>query len=119
MGRTLFPFDWENYTPYDLLPPLPKLKEHKSITLSPEQLGRMAGRYALGRDAVVTVTVEKGRLYLQENDEPRQELLAESPRDFYSTTSSDECTFKLGETGPAQVLILHLDRKDLELKRVP
>jgi hypothetical protein len=57
-------------------------------------------------------------LFVQENDEPKQELLPESPQDFYSATSSDECTFKPDSGGPAQVLILHLDGKDIELKRV-
>jgi CubicO group peptidase (beta-lactamase class C family) len=118
IGPTSFPFDWEGYTPYDQLPPLPPLKQRKTITLAPEQLNRLAGRYALGRDAILTVTVENGRIYLQENDETRQELLAESPRDFYSAASSDECTFKLDAAGPAQSLILHLDGKDVELKRV-
>ena len=49
MGPTSFPFDWENYTPYNLLPPLPKLKEHKIVTLAPEQMNRLVGRYALER----------------------------------------------------------------------
>jgi hypothetical protein len=44
LGPTSFPFDWENYTPYNLLPPLPKLKEHKTVSLTPEQLTRLAGR---------------------------------------------------------------------------
>lgn len=117
MGPTSFPFDWENYTPYNLLPPLPKLKEHKTVTLTPEQLNRLVGRYALGKDEVLSVTVEDGRLYIQENDEPKQELLAESPQDFYSASSSDEYTFRFAKEGPAQVLVLHLD-KDLELNRV-
>jgi CubicO group peptidase (beta-lactamase class C family) len=119
MGPTSFPFDWENYTPYDKLPPLPPLKEHKTITLTPEQLSRLVGRYALGGDVILSVTVDNGRLYVQENDESRQELLPESPQDFYSTTSSDECTFKPAGSGPAQFLVLHLDGKDVELKRVP
>lgn len=34
LGPTLFPFDWEGYTPYNLLPPLPKLKEHKTVSLT-------------------------------------------------------------------------------------
>ena len=25
LGETAFPFDWDGYTPYDKLPPLPKL----------------------------------------------------------------------------------------------
>ena len=119
MGATAFPFDWEGYTPYDKLPPLKPLKEHRKITLAPEQLSRLVGRYALGKEAILSVTVENGRLYLQENDEPKQELLAESPQDFYSASSSDECTFQPAGPGPAQVLVLHLGGRNLELKRVP
>lgn len=119
LGPTAFPFDWEGYTPYDRLPPLPRLKEHKSVTLSAAQLNRVAGRYGLSPDAILTVTVENGHVYVQENSEPKQELLPESALDFYSTTSTDEYTFKPAE-GPAQVMVLHLDAgKDLELKRIP
>jgi len=119
LGPTLFPFDWENYTPYNLLPPLPKLKEHKKVTLTRAQLNRVAGRYALPPDVVLSVTVENGRLFVQENDEPKQELLAESPNDFYSASSSDECTFKPANESPVQVMVLHLEGKDVELKRLP
>jgi CubicO group peptidase (beta-lactamase class C family) len=119
LGETGFPFDWEGYTPYDKLPPLPKLKEHKRVTLTGEQLNRLAGRYALSADIVVTVTTENGHLYVRQNDEEKQELLAESPNDFYSATSTDECSFK-PETGQAQLLVLHLDNgQNPELKRVP
>lgn len=27
LGQTGFPFEWEGYTPYDKLPPLPRLKD--------------------------------------------------------------------------------------------
>jgi tetratricopeptide (TPR) repeat protein len=119
LGETGFPFDWEGYTPYDKLPPLPKLKEHKPVTLTAEQLSRLAGRYALSADIVLTITVENGRIYIREGDEDKQEYLAESPNDFYSATSTDECSFK-PETGPAKVLVLHLDNgQNPELKRVP
>ena len=119
LGETGFPYDWDGYTPYDKLPPLPKLKEHKPVTLTTEQLNRVAGRYALNADIVLTVTVENGHLYIRENDEEKQEYLAESPNDFYSATSTDECSFK-PEFGRAQVLVLHLDDgRYPELKRVP
>jgi len=118
LGATSFPFDWESYTPYNLLPPLPKLKEHKQVTLTLAQLNRLVGRYALPPDVVLSVTVENGRLFVQENDEPKQELLPESPQDFYSANSSDECSFKPPDGGPAQILVLHLGGKDVELKRV-
>ena len=119
LGETGFPFDWDGYTPYDRLAPLPKLKEHKHVTLTAEQLNRLAGQYALTADIVLTVTAENGRLFVRENNEEKQEYLAESPNDFYSTASTDECTFQ-PETGPAQVLVLHLDNgQNPELKRVP
>jgi CubicO group peptidase (beta-lactamase class C family) len=118
LGPTSFPFNWEGYTPYNLLPPLPKLKEHKKVSLAPEQLNRLVGRYSYPPDVILSVIVENGRLFIQENDEPRQEFLAETPQDFYSTTSTDEYTFKPA-SGPAQSLVLHLDNKDLEFKRVP
>ncbi len=119
LGETAFPFDWEGYTPYDKLPPLPKLKEHTRVTLTADQLNRLAGKYALTADIALTVTVENGRLFIRENDEEKQEYFAEGPNDFYSATSTDECSFK-PETGPAQVLVLHLDNgQNPELRRMP
>jgi hypothetical protein len=92
---------------------------HKRVSLTPAQLNRLVGRYALPPDVVLSVTVENGHLFIQENDEPKQEFLPESPQDFYSANSSDECSLKLGDEGPAQVMVLHLDGKDVELKRLP
>lgn len=114
-----FPFDWEGYTPYNLLPPLPKLKKHTEISFTPDQLNRVVGRYALPPDVVLSVTVENGRLFIQENDEPKQELLPENSEDFYSANSSDEYSFKPADANPARVLVLHLGGKDIELKRLP
>jgi hypothetical protein len=119
LGPTAFPFDWEGFTPYNLLPPLPKLKVHRKVALPSTQLNRLVGKYAPSPDLALSVTVENGRLFVQENDEPKQELLAESPQDFYSANSNDEYSFRLPEgDGPALALILHLEGKDLELKRV-
>jgi hypothetical protein len=117
VGPSQFPFDWEGYTPYNLLPPLPKLKEHKTVSLTLEQLKRVVGRYSLQPDLVFSVTEENGHLFIQENDETKQELLAESAQDFYSRSSGDEYTFKPAE-GAAQELVLHLDGKNLDFKRV-
>jgi hypothetical protein len=57
-------------------------------------------------------------LFIQENDEPKQEYLAESDHDFYSTASSDEVTFASADGTAAQVMILHLEGKDIALKRL-
>ena len=117
LGNTAFPFDWEDYTPYDRLPPLPKLKEHKLVALSTAQLDRLSGKYALSADIFLNVTVENGHLVIQ-NPQDTKEFFPESPTDFYTKSSNDDCTFR-PETGLAQVLILHLDGRDVELKRAP
>jgi CubicO group peptidase (beta-lactamase class C family) len=120
LGPTLFPFDWETYTPYNLLPPLPKLKEHRRASLTAAELNRVTGRYRFSSEVILSVTADAGRLFIQENDEPRQEYFAESPQDFYSAVSADECSFKFADAGPAQALTLHLDDgRNLELKRLP
>ncbi len=119
IGATSFPFEWEGYTPWDKLPPPSSLKQHHPVTLTPDQLNRVTGRYALAALATLTVTVSGDHLSIQENDETPQDYLPESPQDFYSATSTDECTFQLPADGPAQALILHLNGKDVELKRVP
>jgi CubicO group peptidase (beta-lactamase class C family) len=119
VGPTGFPFDWEGYTSWDKLPALPKLKEHKRALLTQAQLERLTGRYALKEGIVLTVTLEEGRLFIRENDEEKQEYLPESSQNFYSATSSDECTFQPAE-GSAQVLEIHLDDgRNIEFKRIP
>ena len=119
LGQTDFPFEWEGYTPYTDLPPLPKLKEHKKVTLTPGQLEKFAGRYGLSPQIVLRVTLENGELFIQENDEPKQKLLPEGPQDFYSATSSDEFSFSPPEGSTAKVMILHLDDgRELSLKRL-
>ena len=119
VGPTGFPFDWETTRLTICCLRCRSLKEHKQVALSTDRSKRLTGRYALSPEAMLAVTLDSGHLYVQENDEPKQELLAESPLDFYSVNSSDECSFRLSNDGVAQSLVLHLSRKDVELKRVP
>jgi CubicO group peptidase (beta-lactamase class C family) len=119
LGATDFPFDWEGYTPYNLLPPLPKLTQHKQVSLNADQLSRLTGKYALSPDVVVMVTVDSGHLFIQEGDETKLEYLAESPAEFYSANSIYEGTFAPATGGPAQTLVVHLaNGRNIELKRV-
>ena len=119
LGDTKFPFDWEGYTPYNLLPPLPPLKQHKNIPITPAQLRRLPGKYFLAPGIVMTVIAADGRLYVQENDEPKQEIRADSPVDFYSIISSDELSFEPADGDQAQTMVLHRHGKDMRAKRQP
>lgn len=118
LGDTYTPIEWEGFTPYDKLPPRAKLKQHHRISLQPSVLDKYAGRYADPvhfPKIILTIRREGDHLSVQENDEPRQELLPESAVNFYSTSSDDEYTFLAG----GSKLTLHLERKDISFPRVP
>ena len=43
---TFTPIEWEGFTPYSELPPRKPLPKHTEITLDPQLLDRLTGRYA-------------------------------------------------------------------------
>jgi hypothetical protein len=55
---------------------------------------------------------------VQGSDEPKQDLLAESETDFFSTTADDVYTFETDRQGHATAMILHTDGKDIRIKRI-
>jgi hypothetical protein len=85
--------------------------------LSLDQLKHVTGKYILSPQVAITVSLETGKLYVQENDEPKQEILPESPQNFYSATSTDEYSFTPEDGNAAHLMVLHADGKDFSLKR--
>jgi hypothetical protein len=55
---------------------------------------------------------------VQENDEPKQDLLPESEADFFSTVSTDTYTFEKDGDGKVTAMILHAGGKDIPIKRI-
>ena len=96
---TFTPIEWEGYTPYDKLPPRAPLKQHKQVAVDGKVLDRYVGRYQLPPNIVLTVRREGDHLSMQENDEPKQDLLPESQTDFFSTASDDGVTFQTDSAG--------------------
>jgi CubicO group peptidase (beta-lactamase class C family) len=115
---TFTPIEWEGYTPYDKLPPRPPLKQHKRVTVESMVLDRYVGKYAVDANIVLTVRREGDHLLLQENDEPAQELQPESEVDFYSVTSDDSLTFQKTTEGKVTGMTLHVDGRDIPVKRM-
>ena len=114
---TLTPIEWEGYTPYDKLPPRPPLKQHTRIVVAQNILDRYVGRYALNPDVVLTIRRVGDHLTIQENDEPMQELLPESERDFYSASSDDTLTFEMDAADKVTGMTLHVG-KEIPVKRI-
>jgi len=115
---TFTPIEWEGYTPYDKLPPRAPLKQHKQVAVDGKILDRYAGRYGLPPDLILTVRREGDHLSVQENDEPKQDLLPESDKDFFSTVADDAYTFESDHDGKVNAMTLHADGKDISIKRI-
>lgn len=115
---TFTPIEWEGYTPYDKLPPRPPLKKHKQVVVDAKLLDRYVGRYSNSPEIVLTIRREGDHLSVQENDEPKQDLLPESDTDFFSTNSDDTLTFVSDTAGHITGMVLHVDGKDMPVKRV-
>jgi CubicO group peptidase (beta-lactamase class C family) len=117
LKNTFTPIQWELFTPYDKLPPRPVLATHKQVSVDGKVLDRYVARYSIPPDIVLTIGREGDHLSVQENDEPKQDLLPESETDFFSATADDEYTFKVDGQGRVSAIVLHTDGKDIEIKR--
>ena len=118
IGNTFTPIEWEGYTPYSQLAARKPLKEHKEVVVDARLLDRYVGRYGEPPNLILTIRREGDHLSIQENDEPKQELFAESERKFFSKLNDDELTFQIDNQGRATVLVLHVDGKDVPIKRI-
>ena len=122
LKNTYAPIAWENYTPYDKLPPRPPLKQHKQVAVDGKILDRYVGRYMIPPNIVETVRREGDHLSVQEsvdgNAEPKQDLLPESETDFYSATADDAYTFESDSQGKVTTMVLHTGGKDISIQRI-
>jgi CubicO group peptidase (beta-lactamase class C family) len=112
------PIEWEGFTPYNQLPPRPPLKQHHEVAVDPTILDHYAGRYGEPPTLILTIRREGDHLSIQENDEPKQELFAESEREFFSKVSSDELTFETDSAGRVTGMTLHVDGRDIPIRRI-
>jgi hypothetical protein len=101
------PIEWEGYAPYDKLPPRPPLKQHKQVAVDPIVLQRYFGRYRIPKDIapdiILTVRWEGNHLSVQENDEPKQDLLPQSAtqsRCYANVTTSSSARSKMPASIP-------------------
>jgi CubicO group peptidase (beta-lactamase class C family) len=62
-----------------------KIKERAVVAVDPDVLQSYAGRYALTPKDIITITVQKGRLFAEAPGEGILELFPESPSAFFST----------------------------------
>ncbi len=93
-------------------------KKRAEIAVDAATLARYAGRYELAPGFHVDVTPEGGRLFVQLTGQPRAEVFAEAPHEFFYKVVDAQITFKATEPGPATGLVLHQNGRDMPAKRI-
>jgi CubicO group peptidase (beta-lactamase class C family) len=117
LRNTFTPIEWEGYTPYNELPPRQPLPAHTEVAVDPALLDRLAGRYGILPDLVLTVARKGDRLAMQENQEQSGELFAEGELRFFSKTADDVVTFDLDNRGKVTGLVIHTGGRSIPVKR--
>jgi len=118
---TSTPIEWEGYTPYNLLPPRPPLPKHTTVHVDSSVLDRYVGKYKVpgGPPIVLAIQREGDHLTVQENQEPKQNLVPESDTQFFSTVADDVYRFEINGRGQVTTMILHTDGRDIRIPRQP
>jgi len=98
-------------------PPAPQ-KPRTQITVDPKLFDGYVGRYELGPNAVIAVTREADRLFVQLTGQPRFEVFAEGERDFFLKVVDAQITFEADPQGRATQLVLHQNGMHQPAKRI-
>lgn len=118
LKNTFTPIVWEGFTPYDQLPPRAPLKQHTEVRVRAELLEKYVGRYGEPPNLILVIRHEGDHLSIQENDEPKQGLFAESERDFFSKVADDALTFETDSQGRVTRMVLHTGGRDIPINRI-
>ena len=95
-------------------PPPPRV----AITLPPEQLAGLVGRYQFGTaPAYLTITQDGGRLFAELTGQSAYEIFPESPTAFFFKVVDAQVTFERGADGRGTALILHQLGRDQKATR--
>ena len=99
-----------------LTPPPPP---RTAITLPPEQLAGLVGRYQFGTGpAFLTVTQDGERLFAELTGQSAYEIFPESPTSFFWKVVDAQATFERGPDGRATQVVLHPLGRDQAATRV-
>ena len=90
----------------------------KEIALDPKVFEGYVGRYQLAPAVLMTITREDAHFFTQITGQPRFELFATSPREFFLKVVDAQLTFEVDANGRATTAILHQGGRDLRAPRI-
>jgi CubicO group peptidase (beta-lactamase class C family) len=90
----------------------------KEIALDPKAFDAYVGRYELRPGLIMTMTRDDLHLYTQLTGQPRFEVFASGPREFFLKAVDAQLTFEVGADGRATAAILHQNGRDIRAARI-
>jgi CubicO group peptidase (beta-lactamase class C family) len=90
----------------------------KEIVLEPRVFDGYVGRYQLAPTVFVTFTREDAHFFTQITGQPRLEIFASSPREFFLKVVDAQLTFEVDANGRATAAVLHQSGRDMRAPRV-
>jgi serine-type D-Ala-D-Ala carboxypeptidase/endopeptidase len=96
------------------LRPAPK----PEISVAPELLQRYVGRYELAPNFILSVTREGTRLFTQATGQPKFEVFAVAPTEFFVKAFEAQLSFHVDEAGKVSSLTLHQGGRDMPAKKI-
>lgn len=97
----------QNGTPERAVRTADKAPERTQITVAPEKLDRLTGRYQLAPERVVMIFRKGNELWVRAPSGSELQLFAESETKWFAKDAGIEFTFELDQSGEAAVLQMH------------
>lgn len=88
------------------------------VAIDPKLLDGYVGRYRLAPNAVITVSREGDKLFVQLTGQPAFEVFPYGPKDFFYTVVPAQISFVTDAGGRATALILHQNGRDMPAPRI-
>jgi CubicO group peptidase (beta-lactamase class C family) len=100
------------------LPLVQPPKPHAEVTVDPNLFDGYVGAYQLAPNFVLTVTREANRLFIQATGQPRFEIFAEGPKEYFLKVVDAQLSFVTNAAGQATAVILHQNGANVTGQRI-
>lgn len=98
--------------------PYQMLRVRTTVTVTPDVLAQYVGRYQIGPDFILTVTLEDGKLMTQATGQSKVEVFAESETTFFLKVVDAQLTFGRDEAGRVAHVTLHQNGRDQKATKI-
>ncbi|USQ95675.1 serine hydrolase [Caulobacter sp. RL271] len=89
-----------------------------AVPIAPAAFDKLAGRYALAPEAIMTIFRDGERMQAQLTGQPPVEIFAESPTAFFAKVVDAQLTFTVDAEGKATALTLHQNGQNTPAPRL-